>query len=396
MIAEAVRRGFSYEEIHEITKIDIWFIDKIAILVEMEQRLKKEKLTLELLREAKRIEFPDNVIARLTGMEEEEIRDMRYANGITAAYKMVDTCAAEFEAATPYYYSVFGSENEAAETSGRKKVLVLGSGPIRIGQGIEFDFCSVHCTWAFAKEGYEPIIINNNPETVSTDFDIADKLYFEPLTPEDVENVVRLEKPDGAVVQFGGQTAIKLTEALMKMGVTILGTSAENVDAAEDRKLFDAILEKCSIPRPSGHTVFTAEEAKKAAGELGYPVLVRPSYVLGGQGMQIAINDEDIDEYIGIINQIAQEHPILVDKYLMGKEIEVDAVCDGEDVLIPGIMEHIERAGIHSGDSISVYPAQSLTPKIKRVIEEYTRRLAKSLHVIGLINIQSSATMRCM
>ena len=388
VIAEAVRRGFSYEEIHEITKIDIWFIDKIAILVEMEQRLKKEKLTLELLREAKRIEFPDNVIARLTGMEEEEIRDMRYANGITAAYKMVDTCAAEFEAATPYYYSVFGSENEAAETSGRKKVLVLGSGPIRIGQGIEFDFCSVHCTWAFSKEGYETIIINNNPETVSTDFDIADKLYFEPLTPEDVENVVRLEKPDGAVVQFGGQTAIKLTEALMKMGVTILGTSAENVDAAEDRKLFDAILEKCSIPRPSGHTVFTAEEAKKAAGELGYPVLVRPSYVLGGQGMQIAINDEDIDEYIGIINQIAQEHPILVDKYLMGKEIEVDAVCDGEDVLIPGIMEHIERAGIHSGDSISVYPAQSLTPKIKRVIEEYTRRLAKSLHVIGLINIQ--------
>ena len=388
VIAEAVRRGFSYEEIHEITKIDIWFIDKIAILVEMEQALKAQELTTELLKEAKRVEFPDNVIARLTGMKEEEIRDMRYANGITAAYKMVDTCAAEFEAATPYYYSVFGSENEAAETSGRKKVLVLGSGPIRIGQGIEFDFCSVHCTWAFAKEGYETIIINNNPETVSTDFDIADKLYFEPLTPEDVENVVRLEKPDGAVVQFGGQTAIKLTEALMKMGVTILGTSAENVDAAEDRKLFDAILEKCSIPRPSGHTVFTAEEAKKAAGELGYPVLVRPSYVLGGQGMQIAINDEDIDEYIGIINQIAQEHPILVDKYLMGKEIEVDAVCDGEDVLIPGIMEHIERAGIHSGDSISVYPAQSLTPKIKRVIEEYTRRLAKSLHVIGLINIQ--------
>ena len=388
VIAEALRRGVSYETIHEITKIDIWFIDKLAILVEMEQALKTQELTLELLKEAKRIEFPDNVIARLTGKSEEEIKNMRYENGITAAYKMVDTCAAEFEASTPYYYSVFGSENEAQETHDRKKVLVLGSGPIRIGQGIEFDFCSVHCTWAFAKEGYETIIINNNPETVSTDFDIADKLYFEPLTPEDVENVVRLEKPDGAVVQFGGQTAIKLTESLMKMGVPILGTSAENVDAAEDRELFDGILEKCGIPRPAGHTVFTAEEAKKAANELGYPVLVRPSYVLGGQGMQIAISDEDVDEFIGIINRIAQEHPILVDKYLVGKEIEVDAVCDGTDILIPGIMEHIERAGIHSGDSISVYPAQSIGAKVKATIEDYTRKLAQSLHVIGLINIQ--------
>ena len=388
LIAEAIRKGISYEEIHAITKIDLWFIDKIAILVEMEQALKTQELTAELLKEAKRVEFPDNVIARLTGRTEEEIRDMRYANGITAAYKMVDTCAAEFAASTPYYYSVFGSENEAETDSGRKKVLVLGSGPIRIGQGIEFDFCSVHCTWAFSKEGYETIIINNNPETVSTDFDIADKLYFEPLTPEDVENVVRLEKPDGAVVQFGGQTAIKLTEALMKMGVPILGTSAENVDAAEDRELFDEILEKCGIPRPKGHTVFTAEEAKKAANELGYPVLVRPSYVLGGQGMQIAINDKDVEEFIGIINRITQEHPILVDKYLQGKEIEVDAVCDGEDILIPGIMEHIERAGIHSGDSISVYPAKSISDKVKATIEEYTRRLARSLHVIGLINIQ--------
>ena len=388
VIAEAIRKGISYEEIHAITKIDLWFIDKIAILVEMEQALKTQELTVELLREAKRVEFPDNVIARLTGKAEEEIRDLRYANGITAAYKMVDTCAAEFAASTPYYYSVFGSENEAETGSGRKKVLVLGSGPIRIGQGIEFDFCSVHCTWAFSKEGYETIIINNNPETVSTDFDIADKLYFEPLTPEDVENVVRLEKPDGAVVQFGGQTAIKLTEALMKMGVPILGTSAENVDAAEDRELFDEILEQCGIPRPKGHTVFTAEEAKKAANELGYPVLVRPSYVLGGQGMQIAINDKDVEEFIGIINRITQEHPILVDKYLQGKEIEVDAVCDGEDILIPGIMEHIERAGIHSGDSISVYPAKSISDKVKATIEEYTRRLARSLHVIGLINIQ--------
>ena len=388
VIAEALRREFSYDKIHEITKIDKWFIDKLCILTEMETALKTQPLTAELLKEAKRIEFPDNVIARLTGKTEEEIKDMRYANGITAAYKMVDTCAAEFAAETPYYYSVFGSENEAIETNDRKKVLVLGSGPIRIGQGIEFDFCSVHCTWAFAKEGYETIIINNNPETVSTDFDIADKLYFEPLTPEDVESIVNLEKPDGAVVQFGGQTAIKLTEALMKMGVPILGTSAENVDAAEDRELFDEILEKCGIPRPSGHTVFTAEEAKKAANELGYPVLVRPSYVLGGQGMQIAINDEDVDEFIGIINRIAQEHPILVDKYLVGKEIEVDAVCDGEDILIPGIMEHIERAGIHSGDSISVYPAQSLDDHVKATIVDYTRKLAQSLHVIGLINIQ--------
>ena len=387
-IAEAIRQGISYEDIHRITKIDNWFIDKIAILVEMEQKLKTEELTAETLKEAKRLEFPDNVIAELTGKTEREIHDLRHANGITASYKMVDTCAAEFAAETPYYYSVFGSENEVVETSGKKKVLVLGSGPIRIGQGIEFDFCSVHCTWAFDKEGYETIIVNNNPETVSTDFDIADKLYFEPLTPEDVESIVDLEKPDGAVVQFGGQTAIKLTESLMKMGVPILGTSAENVDAAEDRELFDEILEQCEIPRPTGGTVFTAEEAKKVANRLGYPVLVRPSYVLGGQGMEIAINDHDIDEFIGIINRIAQDHPILVDKYLQGKEIEVDAVCDGEDILIPGIMEHIERGGIHSGDSISVYPAQSISQKTKETIAEYTRRLAKSLHVIGLINIQ--------
>ena len=387
-IAEAIRKGISYEEIHEITKIDIWFVDKLAILVEMEQALREEELTEDLLREAKRIEFPDNVIARLTGRKEDEIKELRRQWNITAAYKMVDTCAAEFAATTPYYYSVYGGENEADGRSDKKKVLVLGSGPIRIGQGIEFDFCSVHCTWAFAKEGYETIIINNNPETVSTDFDIADKLYFEPLTPEDVENVVNIEKPDGAVVQFGGQTAIKLTEALIKMGVKILGTSAENVDAAEDRELFDKILEECHIPRPKGHTVYTADEAIRAANQLGYPVLVRPSYVLGGQGMQIAINDEDVDQYIGVINRIAQEHPILVDKYLVGKEIEVDAVCDGEDILIPGIMEHIERAGIHSGDSISVYPAKTISDNAKKTIEEYTKRLARSLHVVGMINIQ--------
>ena len=387
-IAEAIRRGIDYDTIYSITKVDRWFIDKFAIIVEMENALKTQELTVDLLREAKRIEFPDNVISRLTGKTEQEIHDMRHANGIVAAYKIVDTCAAEFAAETPYYYSVYGSENEVEETRDRKKVLVLGSGPIRIGQGIEFDFCSVHCTWAFSKEGYETIIVNNNPETVSTDFDIADKLYFEPLTPEDVESIVDIEKPDGAVVQFGGQTAIKLTEALMKMGVPILGTSAENVDKAEDRELFDEILEECQIPRPTGGTVFTAEEAKEVANRLGYPVLVRPSYVLGGQGMQIAINDNDIDQFIGIINRIAQDHPILVDKYLQGKEIEVDAVCDGTDILIPGIMEHIERAGIHSGDSISVYPAQSLTEGAKAKIAEYTRRLAKSLHVIGMINIQ--------
>ncbi|MCI6886358.1 MAG: carbamoyl-phosphate synthase large subunit [Lachnospiraceae bacterium] len=388
VIAEALRRGVSYEKIHSITKIDCWFIDKLAILVEMEEALKNGPLTPELLKEAKRMEFPDNVISRLTGVAQEDIRAMRKANGITAAYKMVDTCAAEFAAETPYYYSCFDGISEVEETHDRKKVLVLGSGPIRIGQGIEFDFCSVHSTWAFSKEGYETIIVNNNPETVSTDFDIADKLYFEPLTPEDVESIVDIEKPDGAVVQFGGQTAIKLTEALMKMGVPILGTAAEDVDAAEDRELFDAILEKCQIPRPAGHTVFTAEEAKKAAHELGYPVLVRPSYVLGGQGMQICINDHDIDEFIGIINQIAQDHPILVDKYIVGKEIEVDAVCDGTDILIPGIMEHIERTGVHSGDSISVYPAPSITPEIEAKLVDYTEKLARALHVKGMINIQ--------
>ena len=388
VIAEAIRKGIDYDTIHDITKVDVWFIDKIAILVEMEQKLRASELTVDLLKEAKRMEFPDNVIAQLTGKTTEEIRDMRYDNGIVAAFKMVDTCAAEFEAATPYYYSVFGSETEAIETKPEKKVLVLGSGPIRIGQGVEFDYCSVHATWAFSKAGYETVIINNNPETVSTDFDIADKLYFEPLTAEDVENVVRIEKPDGAVVQFGGQTAIKLTESLMKMGVPILGTKAEDVDAAEDRELFDEILEQTKIPRAAGGTVFTAEEAKEVANRLGYPVLVRPSYVLGGQGMQIALNDAEIEEFMAVINRYAQDHPILVDKYLQGKELEVDAVCDGTDILIPGIMEHIERTGVHSGDSISVYPAPTISDKVRDTIAEYSRRLAKALHVIGLINIQ--------
>ena len=389
VIAEAIRRGISYEEIHDITKIDIWFLDKIAVLTSMEARLKTEPMTRELMLEAKRLEFPDRVIAQLTGRELSEIKKLRKEEyGIHAAFKTVDTCAAEFEAKTPYYYSCYASENEVEAKHNRKKVMVLGSGPIRIGQGIEFDYCSVHCVWSLKRSGYETIIVNNNPETVSTDFDIADKLYFEPLTPEDVESIVDLEKPDGAVVQFGGQTAIKLTQALIEMGVPILGTSAENVDAAEDRELFDEILERLRIPRPAGRTVFTADEAVRAANELGYPVLVRPSYVLGGAGMQIAISDQDVREFMEVINRNVQEHPILVDKYLMGKEVEVDAVCDGEDILIPGIMEHVERAGIHSGDSISVYPAQSLSEHIKEVIVEYTGKLAKALHVVGLINIQ--------
>lgn len=391
VIAEAVRKGVSYEEIHNITMIDVWFIDKIAVLVEMEQALKTKELTPELLKEAKRLEFSDSCIAKLTGRTEEDIRSLKAENGIRAVYRMVDTCAAEFAASTPYYYSVYGGENENEDSgagSGRKKVLVLGSGPIRIGQGIEFDYCSVHATWAFSQAGYETIIINNNPETVSTDFDIADKLYFEPLTAEDVEAVVNIEHPDGAVVQFGGQTAIKLTESLMKMGVPIWGTKAEDVDAAEDRELFDRILEQTGIPRAAGGTVYTAEEAKRVANTLGYPVLVRPSYVLGGQGMQIAISDREIEEFMEIINRIAQDHPILVDKYLQGKEIEVDAVCDGRDILIPGIMEHIERTGVHSGDSISVYPAHTIGRLVKEKIVEYTRRLALALHVKGLINIQ--------
>ena len=390
VIAEALRKGISYSTIHEITMIDEWFIDKIHNLVKVEQRLCKEPLTPELLAEAKRLEFPDNVIARYTGKDEEEIRQMRLANGITAVYKMVDTCAAEFEAQTPYYYSVYAKDEDeaASKVTERKKILVLGSGPIRIGQGIEFDYCSVHATWAFSKAGYETIIINNNPETVSTDFDIADKLYFEPLTPEDVRNIVDIEHPDGAVVQFGGQTAIKLTQDLMKMGVPILGTDAADVDAAEDRELFDQVLQRCGIARAAGETVYTAEQAKAVANRLGYPVLVRPSYVLGGQGMQIALSDKEIEEFMAIINRYEQDHPILVDKYLQGTETEVDAVCDGENILIPGIMEHIERSGVHSGDSISVYPAQRLSQQVKEKIAEYTRRLAAELHVIGLINVQ--------
>ena len=387
-VAEALRQGITEEEIHKITKIDLWFIDKIKHLVEIENKLKTEELTPELLKAAKKVEFPDRVIADLTGKDKNEIHDYRLENNITAAFKTVDTCAAEFDAETPYFYSVYGGEHEIKPDNARKKVMVLGSGPIRIGQGIEFDYCSVHCVWALRAAGYETIIVNNNPETVSTDFDIADRLYFEPLTQEDVQSIVELEKPDGAIVQFGGQTAIKLTQDLMDMGVPILGTSADSVDAAEDRERFDEVLEKCGIDRPRGATVFTVDEALEVANRLGYPVLVRPSYVLGGAGMEIALNDGDIKKFMKIINRQFQEHPILIDKYLSGKEVEVDAVCDENGVLIPGVMEHVERAGVHSGDSISVYPPQKIKPEIKAVICDYTQRLAKALHVIGLINIQ--------
>ena len=388
VMAEALRRGLSPEESHEITKVDIWFLDRFLIIVEMENRIASEPLEYELLREAKAMGFPDEFIGRLTGKTHFDIKALRDELGIRASFKMVDTCAAEFDAATPYYYSTYDDENEAEDTDVPKKVLVLGSGPIRIGQGIEFDFCSVHSVWSLRKLGCYTIIVNNNPETVSTDFDVADKLYFEPLTPEDVQNIVELEKPWGAVVQFGGQTAIKLTQDLTNMGVHILGTDAEGVDAAEDREKFDEILKMTHIEKADAGTCFTAEEGKEIANRIGYPVLVRPSYVLGGQGMQIAYNDKDIDDYMAIINMVSQEHPILVDKYLMGRELEVDAVCDGEDILIPGIMEHIERAGIHSGDSISVYPPVKIEPRHQEIIADYSKRLATALHVVGLVNIQ--------
>jgi carbamoyl-phosphate synthase large subunit len=390
VIAEALRRGVSVEEINEITKIDDFFLCKIKELVLMEEKLKTlslAALTPDIIRRAKKMGFTDSVIAGFIRCDRKDIKKKRTELGINAVYKMVDTCAAEFEAVTPYYYSTYDRFSEVKE-SDRKKVLVIGSGPIRIGQGIEFDYCSVHSVWALREEGYETIIANNNPETVSTDFDTSDRLYFEPLTAEDVENIVETEKPVGAIVQFGGQTAIKLTKALNDMGVRIFGTAAKDVDAAEDREKFDRILEECGIPRPKGRTVFTLEQALEAANELMYPVLVRPSYVLGGQGMEIAYNDRDVAEFMEIINRVKQEHPILIDKYLMGKEIEVDAICDGEDILIPGIMEHLERAGVHSGDSISVYPARTLDAGVKETIVDYSRRLARALNVVGMINIQ--------
>ncbi len=388
VIAEALRRGLTIEHIHHITTIDKFFISKIKNLVDMEKTLSNEKLTPEVLRKAKELGYTDKTIAEFAGAKVEEIKKLRKENNIIANFKMVDTCSAEFEAQTPYYYSSYDEENEANISTGKQKIMVLGSGPIRIGQGIEFDYCSVHSVWALKQAGYETIIVNNNPETVSTDFDIADKLYFEPLVSEDVENIVENEKPYGAIVQFGGQTAIKLTKALTEMGVKILGTSEKNMDRAEDRKEFDDALNNCGIPRPKGETVYTVEEALKVANKLEYPVLVRPSYVLGGQGMAIAYDDKEVEMFINEINKIAQEHPILVDKYMLGKELEVDAICDGDDILIPGIMEHLERAGVHSGDSISVYPTQNISEEHQKTIIEYTEKIAKELNIIGVLNIQ--------
>ena len=391
VVAEALRRGFSPQKIYSITKMDIWFLDGFKRIIDMEEELKrcKGEPDVDTLKRAKEMCFADSYIGALCGMTQADVKALRERYSIIPAFKMVDTCAAEFDAETPYYYSTYDGENEARDDgSGRKKVLVLGSGPIRIGQGIEFDYCSVHSVWALRKLGCETIIVNNNPETVSTDFDVADKLYFEPLTAEDVQNIVEQEKPWGAVVQFGGQTAIKLAKALTDMGVRLLGTPADGVDAAEDRERFDEILQKCSIPRARGRTVFTTQEALDAAHELGYPVLVRPSYVLGGQGMEIAYTDRNIEEFMRIINMTVQEHPILVDKYLMGRELEVDGVFDGEDILIPGIMEHVERAGVHSGDSIAVYPPLHLEQKHRDLILKHTKSMAGHLGVVGLINAQ--------
>lgn len=391
VVAAAIYNDMPLEKIHGITKIDIWFLQKIKVIVDMEKLLATGCCDRDTLLEAKRLGFTDDVIAKNVGVTESSIKNLRKMWKIQPSFSIVDTCAAEFAAQTPYYYSDYCIANEVDTTKTKKKIMVLGSGPIRIGQGIEFDYCSVHSVWALKKAGCEAIIVNNNPETVSTDFDISDKLYFEPLTPEYVTNIVEMEQPDGAIVQFGGQTAIKLTKTLNDLGVTILGTDADHVDAAEDRERFDEILEYCDIARPKGQTVFTTNEALAAAHSLGYPVLVRPSYVLGGQGMQIAANDDDITEFMDIITRTIpdlSEHPVLVDKYLMGQEVEVDAICDGRDILIPGIMEHVDRAGIHSGDSISVYPAVTLSQKVQKTIVDYTKRLASALHVIGMMNIQ--------
>ena len=384
-IYEALKRGISVEQIHELTMVDNWFLSKLLNLVNLEKWLAEDELTEEKYNIAKQYGYLDSTIERFSGQKCPLRR--------RAVFKMVDTCAGEFKAETPYFYSTFDEENEAKEfiernNTGKKKVIVFGSGPIRIGQGIEFDYCSVHCVWTLKEMGYEAIICNNNPETVSTDFDTADRLYFDPLTKEDVESIIETEQPYGVVVQFGGQTAIKLTRHLADMGVNILGTSADDIDAAEDRERFDELLERCQIPCPAGHTVMTMKEAVAAANDLGYPVLLRPSYVLGGQNMIIAHSDSDVVEYMGIITRTMIENPVLIDKYMMGTEVEVDAICDGTDFLIPGIMEHIERAGVHSGDSISVYPAQTLSKEIRDTIVEYTRRLATELHVKGLVNIQ--------
>lgn len=386
-IGEAIRRGTTLEEIHNMTQIDYFFLHKFQNIIDIEHQLKEHQGDLEYLKYAKDYGFSDKTIAHRFNMTEEEVYQLRMENDIKPVYKMVDTCAAEFESSTPYYYGTYETENESIITD-KEKILVLGSGPIRIGQGVEFDYATVHAVWAIQKAGYEAIIVNNNPETVSTDFSISDKLYFEPLTEEDVMNIINLEKPKGVVVQFGGQTAINLADKLAKHGVKILGTSLENLNRAEDRKEFEALLRKINVPQPQGKTATSPEEALANAAEIGYPVVVRPSYVLGGRAMEIVDNDKELENYMTQAVKASPEHPVLVDRYLTGKEIEVDAICDGETVIIPGIMEHIERAGVHSGDSIAVYPPQTLTEDELATLEDYTIKLAKGLNIIGLINIQ--------
>ncbi len=388
VIAEALRRTLAtVDEIHAITKIDEWFLAKIQNIAALEKRLAQEEMTPQLMLEAKRLGIADCSIAELTGRDMEAVRDLRKSYNILPSFKMVDTCAAEFEAATPYYYSTYAQEDEVTPSE-RRKVMVLGSGPIRIGQGVEFDYCSVHSVWALKRLGLEAIIVNNNPETVSTDFDISDRLYFEPLTPEDVLNIIDKEQPEGVIVQFGGQTAINLAGSLEKAGVKVFGTSVDDIDRAEDRERFDKVLEENSIPRPEGASVTSTEEAVAAAARIGYPVVVRPSYVLGGRAMEIVYNEEELRDYMARAVKVTPEHPVLVDRYMQGTEVEVDAISDGTDVVIPGIMEHIERAGVHSGDSIAVYPPQTLPAKVVFTIIDYTKRLAASLHVKGLLNIQ--------
>ena len=389
VIAEALRRGVAdIDTIHDITKIDKWFLHKIKNITDVELRLTQESLTPRLLVAAKDVGLADRSIAEITGKTPDEVRTMRISDGILPRYKMVDTCAAEFEAATPYYYSTFHAQEDEVKVSKARKVIVLGSGPIRIGQGVEFDYCSVHSVWALREMGIEAIIINNNPETVSTDFDISDRLYFEPLTTEDVLNIIDKEKPEGVIVQFGGQTAINLAASLQKAGVKVFGTSVDDIDRAEDRERFDEVLTQTHIPRPRGISVTNLQDAIDGAADIGYPVMVRPSYVLGGRAMEIVYNEAELRDYMSRAVKVTPDHPVLVDRYMEGTEVEVDGISDGVDVIIPGIMEHVERAGVHSGDSIAVYPPQTLSSKVIYTIIDYTKRLAVALHVKGLLNIQ--------
>lgn len=386
-LSEAIRRGYSIEELQSLTKIDLFFLDKLLHIIEIETTLESHVDNVAVLKEAKQNGFSDRKIAALWGQTEQAIADFRRANQIVPVYKMVDTCAAEFESHTPYFYSTYEVENES-NVSKKPSVLVLGSGPIRIGQGVEFDYATVHSVKAIQAAGYEAIIMNSNPETVSTDFSVSDKLYFEPLTLEDVMNVIDLENPIGVIVQFGGQTAINLAEPLTKQGVKILGTTIEDLDRAENRDLFEQALQELAIPQPPGDTATSAEEAVVIADRIGYPVLVRPSYVLGGRAMEIVENQKDLEDYMRHAVKASPEHPVLVDSYLLGQECEVDAICDGETVLIPGIMEHIERAGVHSGDSMAVYPPQYLSQEIQATIADYTKKLALGLNCVGMMNIQ--------